>query len=116
MQLRNFFHTTVGHVEERVMPSKEYLKKKLQEVENGEFRAETLAEVVSKDEIDPDVLVPVFDSKGSLSVKKGSTTVPLTDWPRTASPSPQCHAELFDVGAQTCEPRGDPGCWKGCLR
>ena len=63
------------------MPSKEYLEKKLQELENGEFRAETLAEVVSKDEIDPDVLVPVFDSKGSLSVKKGSTTVPMPTGP-----------------------------------
>ena len=81
VQLRNFFQTTVGHVEDRVMPSKEYLEKKLQELENGEFRAETLAEVVSKDEIDPDVLVPIFDSKGSLSVKKGSTNVPLPTGP-----------------------------------
>ena len=63
------------------MPSKEYLEKKLQELENGEFRAETLSEVVSKDEIDPDVLVPVFDSKGSLSVKKGSTTVAMPTGP-----------------------------------
>eukprot|EP00435_Cladocopium_sp_Y103_P043776 s436_g12.t1 len=70
VQLRNFFQTTVGHVEDRVMPSKEYLEKKLQELENGEFRAETLAEVVSKDEIDPDVLMPVFDSRGSLTVKR----------------------------------------------
>eukprot|EP00435_Cladocopium_sp_Y103_P008156 s2140_g2.t1 len=81
VQLRNFFQRTVGHVEDRVMPSKEYLEKKLQELENGEFRAETLAEVVSKDEIDPDVLVPVFDSKGSLTVKKGSATVPLPTGP-----------------------------------
>ena len=81
VQLRNYFQKNVGIVEDRVMPSKEYLEKKLQELENGEFRAETLAEVVSKDEIDPDVLVPVFDSKGSLSVKKGSTTVPMPTGP-----------------------------------
>ena len=81
VQLRNFFKTSVGHVEDRVMPSKEYLEKKLQELENGEFRAETLSEVVSKDEIDPDLLVPVFDSKGSLSVKKGSTTVAMPTGP-----------------------------------
>ena len=81
VQLRNVFQTTMGHVEDRVVPSKEYLEKKLQELENGEFRAETLAEVVSKDEIDPDVLVPIFDSKGSLSVKKGSTTVPMPTGP-----------------------------------
>ena len=70
-----------GRLEDKVTPSKEFLEKKLQELENGEFRAETLAEVVSKDEIDPDVLVPVFDSKGSLSVKKGSTTVPMPTGP-----------------------------------
>ena len=63
VQLKNFFQTSVGHVEDRVMPSKEYLEKKLQELENGEFRAETLSEVVSKDEIDPDVLVPVLTAK-----------------------------------------------------
>eukprot|EP00435_Cladocopium_sp_Y103_P032099 s929_g8.t1 len=81
VQLRNFFQKTMGQIEDRVMPSKEYLEKKLQELENGEFRAETLAEVVSKDETDPDVLIPVFDSKGTLSVKKGSSTVPMPTGP-----------------------------------
>ena len=81
VQLRNFFQKTMGHIEDRVTPAKEYLEKKLQELENGEFRAETLAEVVSKDEIDPDVLVPIFDSKGSLSVKKGSSQVPMPTGP-----------------------------------
>jgi hypothetical protein len=40
-----------------------------------------LSEVVSKDEVDPDVLVPIFDAKGSLSVKKGSSTVALPTGP-----------------------------------
>ena len=70
----------MGHVEDRVVPSKEYSEKKLQELENGEFRAEPSAEMVSKDEIAPDVLVIIFDSKGSLSVKKGITRVAM---PRT---------------------------------
>eukprot|EP00435_Cladocopium_sp_Y103_P044554 s1729_g12.t1 len=81
VQLRNFFQKSVGHVEDRVMPAKEYLEKKLQELENGEFRAEPLSEVVSKDEIDPDVLTPIFDSKGSLTVKKGSSTVAMPSGP-----------------------------------
>ena len=70
ISLRNAFMEIYGRLEDKVTPSKEFLEKKLQELENGEFRAETLAEVVSKDEVDPDVLVPVFDSKGSLTVKK----------------------------------------------
>jgi hypothetical protein len=81
VQLRNAYQQAMGHLEDKVTPAKEYLEKKLQELENGEFRAETLSEVVSKDEVDPDVLVPIFDAKGSLSVKKGSSTVALPSGP-----------------------------------
>ena len=81
INLRNAFMRVHGKIEDRVTPSKEYMEKKLQELENGEFRAELLSEVVSKDEVDPDVMVPVFDSKGSLSVKRGSTTVALPTGP-----------------------------------
>ena len=81
ISLRNAFMEVQGRLEDKVTPAKEFLEKKLQELENGEFRAETLAEVVSKDEVDPDVLVPIFDSKGSLTVKKGATTVALPTGP-----------------------------------
>ncbi|CAL1173513.1 unnamed protein product [Cladocopium goreaui] len=81
INLRNAFMRAHGKVEDKVTPSKEYLEKKLQELKNGEFRAELLSEVVSKDEVDPDIMVPVFDSKGSLSVKKGTTTVALPTGP-----------------------------------
>ena len=82
VQLRSSFIQIHGvFLEDKVTPAKEYLEKKLQELENGEFRAETLSEVVSKDEVDPDVLTPIFDSKGTLSVKKGSSTVPLPSGP-----------------------------------
>ena len=81
INLRNAFMKVHGRIEDRVTPSKEYLEKKLQELENGEFRAELLSEVVSKDEVDPDVMVPIFDAKGSLSVKKGTTSVPLPTGP-----------------------------------
>ena len=81
INLRTAFMRVYGKVEDRVTPSKEYLEKKLQELENGEFRAENLSEVVSKDEVDPDVMIPVFDSKGSLSVKRGTTTVSLPTGP-----------------------------------
>ena len=46
--------------------------KKLHELEGGEFRAETLGEVVSRDLVDPDTMLPIWDSKGSLTVKKVS--------------------------------------------
>ena len=84
VQLRSSYVQIHGVLEDKVTPAKEYLEKKLQELENGEFRAvraETLSEVIAKDEVDPDVLTPIFDSKGTLSVKKGSSTVPLPSGP-----------------------------------
>ena len=81
VQLRNSYTQMHGVLDDKVTPAKEYLEKKLQELENGEFRAETLSEVIAKDEVDPDVLTPIFDTKGNLSVKKGSSTVPLPSGP-----------------------------------
>ena len=45
------------------------MERKLHELENGEFRAEQLSELVSRDEIDPDTLLPVWDAKGHITVK-----------------------------------------------
>ena len=70
-----------GEPEDKHVPSKEYEEKKLREVEGGEFRAEQLSQIVSRDEVDPDVLLPVWDSKGHISVKRGSTTVAMPSGP-----------------------------------
>ena len=71
--IRKAFVARHGEIEDKVTPAKEYLEKKLHELEGGEFRAETLGEVVSRDLVDPDTMLPVWDSKGSLTVKKVST-------------------------------------------
>ena len=49
--LRNSLQAVHGTLEDKATPSKEYLEKKLQELEQGEFRAESLTEVVSRDEV-----------------------------------------------------------------
>ena len=59
MAMRHSYAKTFGELEDKQIPSKEYLEKKLRELENGEFRAEALTEVVSRDEVDPDTLMPV---------------------------------------------------------
>ena len=64
--LRQAYVKAHGTLDERVLPSKEFLEKKLQEVEHGEFKAESLQEVTTRDELDPDTLVPVWDSKGVM--------------------------------------------------
>lgn len=63
----------VGALDEKATPAKEYVEKKLQEVESGDYRAEDLTEVVSRDETDPDSMVPQWDAKGNLTVRKGAS-------------------------------------------
>ena len=40
-----------------------------------------MGEILTRDEVDPDVLVPRWDAKGHLSVKKGSSYVALPTGP-----------------------------------
>ena len=79
--MRQRFAKAFGELEDKRVPAKEYIEKKLAELEAGEFRAETLGEILSRDEVDPDVLVPHWDAKGHLSVKKGSSSVALPTGP-----------------------------------
>ena len=111
ISMRNAYMKVHGRLEDKVTPSKEYLEKKLQELENGEFRAETMAEVVSKDEVDPDVMVPIFDSKGSLTGEEGRNNDPSADRPRTAEKAPYSYGQRKPhVGHQAYEPRRDSRC------
>ncbi len=79
--MRQMFAKAFGEPEDRHIPAKEYIEKKLAELESGEFRAEALSEILSRDEVDPEVLVPHWDAKGHLSVKKGSSSVAMPTGP-----------------------------------
>ncbi|CAK9072609.1 unnamed protein product, partial [Durusdinium trenchii] len=74
--MRSAMEKRYGHLEDKIYPSKEFVEKKLAEIEGGEYRAEDLTEVVSKEEIEPDGVVPIWDSKGRLAMRKASTKVP----------------------------------------
>ena len=71
--MRQSFATQFGELEDRRIPAKEYIEKHLHELETGEFRAEPRTEVLSRDEVDPDVLLPAWDAKGVLALKKGGS-------------------------------------------
>ena len=49
--------------------------------ESGKCSAEALTEVVSKDDISPDSLQPVWDKTGQLTIKKGANTAPTPNNP-----------------------------------
>ena len=50
--MRQAFAQKFGEPEDKHVPAKEYIERKLHELETGEFRAEPLNEVLSKNEID----------------------------------------------------------------
>ena len=62
-------------LEEEWTPSRVYLEKRLEDIELGEYKAEALTTVLSKDQEDPDQLVPVWSATGALQLKKGASTV-----------------------------------------
>ena len=62
--MRQVLQKRYGQMEGKDTPAKEHVEKKLAEVEGGEYRAEPLTEVVSKDEVDPG-MQKVKDGKGA---------------------------------------------------
>lgn len=62
-------------LEEKDKPSRGYLEKKADEIEQGELRAEALTSVLSYYEDDPDLLTTVWDASGTLKMKKGAASV-----------------------------------------
>jgi hypothetical protein len=81
LAMRMSFDKRHWRLEDREIPSKDYLEKKLEQMESGEWAAEALTEVVSKDECEPETLQPIWDRTGRLTVKKGSSTVPMPSNP-----------------------------------
>ena len=79
--MRQAFAAKFGELEDKHIPAKQYLEKKLAELESGEFRAEPLTEIISRDEVDPDTLLPVWDAKGALSIKKGGSKAAMPSGP-----------------------------------
>ena len=73
--LRSSLERRQGPVEDRMMPAKEYIEKKMAEVEGNEYRAEALTEVLTKDEVEPDSMVPVWDVRGRMTLKRGTAKV-----------------------------------------
>lgn len=96
MAMRAGLERLEGRVEDKALPSKEYLEKKLQEIEAGGYRAESLSEVVSKAEVDPDALHPQWDIKGTLTIRRGASKVE----------EPQTPARISDGGPHLCGVQG----------
>jgi hypothetical protein len=62
-------------LDDDVIPARTYLERKAEEVEQNEYKAESLTSVITKEEEDPDVLIPVWSSSGSLTMRKGAQQI-----------------------------------------
>ena len=79
--MRQAFAAKFGDLEDRHIPAKEYIEKKLAELESGAFRAEPLSEVISRDEVDPDTLQTHWDAKGTISIRRGGSKTAMPSGP-----------------------------------
>lgn len=62
-------------LDDDLVPARCYLEQKAEEVEQNEYKAEALTTVLTKDQEDPNILVPVWNSTGSLAMRKGAQTI-----------------------------------------
>jgi hypothetical protein len=75
--MRESFETRWWELEDKRVPGKSYMEKKLDEVEKNELKAELLSEVVSQEEDDPDSLKTVWSVGGELKAVKVGAKVSL---------------------------------------
>ena len=81
LSMRINFDKRYWKLDDRGIPSKDYLERKLEQMESGEWSVEALTEVVSKDDVSPDSLQPVWDKTGQLTIKKGTNAAPMPNNP-----------------------------------
>jgi len=71
--MRRSYEKKYWELEEKNLPGKSYMEKKLDEIEKDELRAEALSEVICTTEDDPDTLKAVWNSNNELrAVKVGA--------------------------------------------
>ena len=79
--MRTAFKKKYWELEERSVPGRSYLEKKLDEIEKGELRAEPLTEVISAPEDDPDTLKAVWSANNELRAVRVGAKAPLPQGP-----------------------------------
>ena len=73
--MRSAWEKRYWELDEELIPARSYLEKKAEELEQGEYRAEPLTAVLTKDQDDQDVLTPVWSTSGALQMRKGPSHI-----------------------------------------
>ena len=77
LTMRAAFKDKCGPLEDERCPARSYIERKLDDLETGDFRAETLADVVNFRQDDARELQPVWDSSGTFRAIKTTTKTAL---------------------------------------
>jgi len=62
-------------LDDDIIPAKSYLEKRAELIEQDDYKAESLNTVITREQDDPDILIPVWSASGSLQMRKGGQTV-----------------------------------------
>ena len=108
LAMKSGLEEVVEVIEDRQTPAKEYVEKKLQEIEAGEYRAEDLSEVLSRDDVDPDSVVPQWDARGALTMKRCSGKVKEPGKPPLLKPRLTVMRDAYQMVALRCTNRAEP--------
>ena len=77
LTMRAAFKDKYGPLEDERCPARSYIERKLDDLEKGDFRAETLAEVINFRQDDARELQPVWDSSGTFRAIKTTAKTAL---------------------------------------
>ena len=62
-------------LDDDIIPAKSYLEKRAELLEQDDYKAEALTTVLTREQDDPDILIPVWSASGALQMRKGGQTV-----------------------------------------
>ena len=70
--MRQAWEARFWPLDDEFVPARSYLEKRADEMEQDDLQAEPLTSVITKDQDNQDVLVPVWSSSGTMTMKKSS--------------------------------------------
>lgn len=75
LSMRQAWEKKYWVLDDDMIPARTYLEQRASDMELEDFKPESLQAVLTREQEDPEVLVPVWTANGSLQMKKGSQTV-----------------------------------------
>ena len=73
--MRLAFEKTYGARADKEFPAESYIEQRFEEVDQGDLKAESLKEAISRDEVSEDPTSAVMDTDGTVRIKRGKSEV-----------------------------------------